>query len=64
MREEGLQEELLVLKWMAEDHKEIKKLAQKIGAEIYFGDESMIRPLFTPYLLIISDLFNLFPFTC
>jgi transposase len=28
---------------MAEDFKEIKKLAQKVGAEIFFGDESTVR---------------------
>ena len=32
-----------VLKWMAEDFKEIKSLAQKVGAEIYFGDESSVK---------------------
>jgi len=37
------QDEYLVLKWMAEDFKEIKKLAQKEHAEIFFGDESTVR---------------------
>ncbi|WP_304511286.1 IS630 family transposase [Desulfopila sp. IMCC35008] len=37
------QDEYLVLKWMAEDFKEIKKLAKKEKAEIFFGDESTVR---------------------
>jgi len=37
------QDEYLVLKWMAEDFKDIKKLAQKENAEIFFGDESTVR---------------------
>ena len=37
------QDEYLVLKWMAEDFKEIKKLAKKVNAEIFFGDESTVR---------------------
>lgn len=37
------QDEYLVLKWMAEDFKEIKKLAKKENAEIFFGDESTVR---------------------
>ena len=37
------QDEYLVLKWMAEDFKKIKKLAQKENAEIFFGDESTVR---------------------
>ena len=36
------QDEYLVLKWMAEDFKEIKKLAKKENAEIFFGDESTV----------------------
>lgn len=36
-------DELAVFKWMAEDYKEIQKLAQKHKAEIYFGDESCVR---------------------
>ena len=37
------QDEYLVFKWMAEDFKEIKKLAQKENADIFFGDESTVR---------------------
>lgn len=37
------QDELLVLKWMAEDYPSIKKLAQQENADIYFGDESCVR---------------------
>ena len=37
------QDDLLVFKWMAEDFKEIKKLAKDAGAEIFFGDESTVR---------------------
>lgn len=37
------QEEYLVLKRMAEDFKEIKKLAIEENAEIFFGDESTVR---------------------
>ncbi|TKB23953.1 IS630 family transposase [Desulfopila sp. IMCC35006] len=36
-------DELAVFKWMAEDYKEIQKLAKKHQAEIYFGDESSVR---------------------
>jgi transposase len=37
------QDELLVVKWMAEDFPEIKKLARKENAEIFFGDEASVR---------------------
>ena len=37
------QDEYLVLKWMAEDYQNIKKLAKKANAEIFFGDESTVR---------------------
>lgn len=37
------QDEYLVLKWMAEDFKEIKKTAKKVNAEVFFGDESTVR---------------------
>jgi transposase len=37
------QDELLVVKWMAEDLPAIKKLARKEGAEIFFGDEASVR---------------------
>ncbi len=37
------QDDNSVLKWMAQDFKEIKKAAQKVNAEIFFGDESTIR---------------------
>jgi transposase len=37
------QDTYLVLKWMAEDFKKIKSLAQKAGADIYFGDESTVK---------------------
>jgi transposase len=37
------QDEYLVLKWMAEDFKNIRKLADKAGADIFFGDESTVR---------------------
>jgi transposase len=37
------QNEYYVLKWMAEDFKEIKKLAAKANADIFFGDESAVR---------------------
>lgn len=36
-------DELAVFKWMAEDYKEIQKLAKKHQAEIFFGDESSVR---------------------
>ena len=36
-------DDLAVYKWMAEDYKEIQKLAKKHKAEIYFGDESCVR---------------------
>ena len=37
------QEEYLVLKWMAEDFKNIQKLVKIEDAEIFFGDESTVR---------------------
>lgn len=37
------QDELLVVKWMAEDFPTIKKLAKQENAEIFFGDESSVR---------------------
>jgi len=36
-------DELAVYKWMAEDYKEIQKLANDKKAEIFFGDESSVR---------------------
>jgi len=36
-------DEYYVLKWMAEDYSSIRKLAKKVNAEIYFGDESSVR---------------------
>lgn len=37
------QNELLVVKWMAEDFPAIKKLARQEGAEIFFGDEASVK---------------------
>jgi len=36
-------EDLAVFKWMAEDYKNIQKLAKEQQAEIFFGDESSVR---------------------
>jgi hypothetical protein len=43
MKKSYQQDELLVFKWMAEDFKRIKTLANEAGAEIFFGDESTVR---------------------
>jgi len=37
------QDQYLVLKWIAEDFGDIKKLAKKENAEIFFADESSVR---------------------
>jgi len=37
------QNELLVVKWMAEDFPAIKKFARQEGAEIFFGDEASVK---------------------
>jgi len=36
-------DEALVQKWLKEDYPKIKKMAQNLGAEIYFGDAAHIR---------------------
>jgi len=36
-------DEALVQKWLKEDYPKIRKMAQKLGAEIYFGDAAHIR---------------------
>jgi len=43
IRKSYQQDELLVFKWMAEDFKRIKALANEAGGEIFFGDESTVR---------------------